>query len=194
MWRHILQIFVLVMLFGGSLWLVRMQEEKEAETSGSPDHILPDHTMDDFVSVRIDETGQQTSRLRAKQLRHYPRRDTELVRPDLIFYANTRPGWHLRSETGRVTQSGDTAWFQGKAVFRHHAGDSDSPDLKVISRDVRVDVKEGYAETAAHTMMYTSDGHLEGTGMQFSAREQRMELLANVQGWHENVYVKILSH
>ena len=64
---------------------------------------VPDYTMTNFKTIRMDEQGHQKNQLTAKMMVHYPQANTALTAPDIVFYNKEgQPTWTMRAEKGEI--------------------------------------------------------------------------------------------
>lgn len=91
----------------------------------------------------------------------------------------------MRSETGWVSGDKALVLLQGKVNIDRPAATGIRP-IHIITRDLRVQPNNNYAETDADAYTKSRNDWIESTGMQiWFARPIRVKLLANVRGRYE---------
>ncbi len=175
---------VLLALAAGSWWLTQSLGE-EPERHPRPPH-TPDYWIEDFTALTMDEQGLPRRRLSAASMRHFPDDEsTELTRPEMLLLAPGKPPWQVRAETGWVSSDGALILLQGEVHIDREEGE-EVPPLHLVTRDLRVQPKDEYAETDSPVRANSGANSLESTGLQAWLREPvRIKLLADVRGYYE---------
>ena len=172
--------FILISLAIVTTWLVQSLEADLLVSEDMTSHI-PDYTLNDFESTSMDEHGQLKNRLTAKTMTHYPNANANLTAPNMVFYKEKRPIWTVRAENGEVSPDGNQVWLLGNTILQRHPETQQQP-LKMISRDVFVQVNTEYAETAAPSTIYHNNGETKSVGMRIFMPTEQIELLSTVRG------------
>ncbi|MES9965354.1 MAG: LPS export ABC transporter periplasmic protein LptC [Candidatus Sedimenticola sp. 20ELBAFRAG] len=174
----------LLALTGISWWIAERSgfQEPTAETVKH----TPDYFLEGMTTIQMDLDGTPDQELWAERMVHYPDDDsTELTTPRLKLYDKEKPPWRLQAESGWVSGDGDLVLLHGKVKIDRSA----APDVKpihIVTRDLRVQQEQNYAETDAKITIRTDTDRMEGTGMQAWFNEPvRLKLLANVRGRYE---------
>lgn len=182
--RSLLTFFWLLLLLGGTTWLLEALEQQTRVPSNIQKGFVPDYAMVDFVSTATDESGQITYQLQAHLLKHYPVINTELSQPYLVFYQNGQPLWYVHAKQARVSVDGSTIYMPGKVwLWRYAANASDW--LHMVGRNMLVKPAEAYAESHASVKLLTSNGVTDSTGLKMFMRNQQVDLLSQVKGYYE---------
>jgi LPS export ABC transporter protein LptC len=172
---------VAVLFLAITIWLLKvMQEEDERKLIINIDH-LPDYTMNDFVATTTDKQGLVKRKFQANSMIHYQFKDTELQAPYLVLYRQGNPVWYVWSEHGTVSSDGNILWLLGDAHVQKY-DDKGIALLKIVSRDIKVNIPQEYAETVANAVIYTENGVTTSVGMQVSLLKQQLKLLSQVKG------------
>jgi len=91
-----------------SSWLSREQED-ETQTTAAPLPHIPDYYIAGFSAASYSPQGTQRNLLSAEHMTHFADdRTTQLVKPQLTFFADNADVWQLAAGTGDVDASGDT--------------------------------------------------------------------------------------
>ena len=119
-------------------------------------------------------------------MRHFPDDEsTELTRPQMLLLAPGKPPWRVRSETGWISSGGALILLQGEVHIEREAGEGVRP-LHLVTRDLRVQPKDEYAETDQPVRVESGANRVESIGLQAWLREPvRIKLLADVRGYYE---------
>ena len=160
---------ILLLLVLSTGWLNRTTQKKIAY---QPPAHSPDYYLSHFTATTMDKNGRPDKRLAADKMVHFP--DDE-----------QRPPWQVRSETGWVSGDKELVLLQGEVHIDRPAAPGVRP-FNVVTRDLRVQPSNNYAETDADSLTRSRADWVESTGMQiWFARPIRVKLLANVRGRYE---------
>ena len=182
--RPIVLGVLLLALAAGSWWLAQGLEE-EAERRPRPPH-TPDYWIEDLTALTMDLQGRPRRRLSAASMRHFPDDEsTELTRPEMLLLAPGKPPWRVRAEGGWVSSDGALILLQGEVHIDREEGEDVRP-LHLVTRDLRVQPKDEYAETDSPVQMESGALWLKSIGLQAWLREPvRIKLLSDVRGYYE---------
>jgi lipopolysaccharide export system protein LptC len=168
-----------------SWWLV--QPDKTPVTAsaeqGSP------RTIDYYVTgldvTRMTPDGMPAHRLRAQALRHYTDDDTtELQLPHLTVYQADTPPWEVEAARAWLSADGSLLLLQGEVMIERDA-DSDDRPIRIITRQLRVQPREDYAETDEKVRVESDSDWLDAIGMQAWMRPpSRLKFLSQVKGYY----------
>ncbi len=179
-----------VVALASVLWLQRVQESAANRNTETSKHD-PDFYLEDFVQTSMDLDGTRKHELSGERLVHFPDTDThELTKPYLKVF---RPGltpWHIESERGWVSATGEVVLLMGKV----HAWRDDQlggRELDMRTRDLRILTQTDYAETDQPVVIRNRHGESRGIGMRAFMADERIELLARVTTIHRRVAAPI---
>ncbi len=177
-------MLIMVALTLASYWVLKQLQPDLFATHRSQRHV-PDFYMENFVTTTMDETGVPKRRVEAEYMAHYPDTDThEFQRPDMLIYQPNRGPWHVRSERGWLSASGDVMLLLGKVhIWRNSTGDQKALDVK--TEDLRVLPDREYGETDKAVVITTATSRTTGTGMRANLAENRLEILNDVRTHYE---------
>jgi lipopolysaccharide export system protein LptC len=172
-----------------SWWLLQAPVETGEATaqgprSGGPRQV--DYTIAGLDVIRMTEAGRPAHRLRAERLRHFIDDDTtELSEPRLTVFQDESPPWEVEAEHALVSADGSLLLLSGE-VRIDRAGDAENPPLRVLTRDLRVQPGEDYAETDEKVRVETDTDWIDAVGMQAWLRPpSRLKFLSQVKGYYE---------
>jgi lipopolysaccharide export system protein LptC len=170
---------ILGLCFGVTSWLLRRLEEPEISTVSLQQ--VPDYTLTTFTTRRMDESGYLKSQLTAETMKHYQNTNTELAKPQLIFYKHTEPMWRVHAETGEIAPTGKQIWLWGQTTWERPATAS-AAALTVISQDVSVQLVTHLIETQAPTTILSASGQTQSVGIRLDMSTEQLALLSKVRG------------
>jgi lipopolysaccharide export system protein LptC len=175
---------VMIALAAGSFWTVS-QLELDLSAPASKERHTPDFYMENFVTVKMDESGAVQRRVEAEYMAHFPDTDThEFQDPYMVMYREDGPPWHVRSERGWLSSTGDVMLLLGQVhIWRNNVDGDKQVDVK--TEDLRVLPEREYGETDKPVLITTATTQTRGIGMKAHLAESRLELLSNVRTRHE---------
>ena len=145
----------------------------------------PDYFLENFTTTTTDESGTLTRALSAKRLLHFPDTDTnELTEPHLVLFRTTGTPWHVESERGWISGSGDVVLLLGRV----HAWRDDARGERLVdihTRDMRILPNDDYGETDSAAIIRSRGSEARGVGLRVDADQDRVELLADVSTVYE---------
>ncbi|MFK5969453.1 MAG: LPS export ABC transporter periplasmic protein LptC [Candidatus Marithrix sp.] len=165
---------ILVSLVFITTWLVRSVDD-ESTTIIENNLKIPDYTLKNFNTIRMDEFGELKSQLTATNMIHYPNTNTSIADPIMVFYQDNNPLWTVKAENGEVSPEADQIWLLGDTTLQHKA-------IKIISKDLWIKVDTEYAYTDALTTIISKFGETKAKGMQIFMQIEQIELFSQVRG------------
>lgn len=180
--RHLTLLFVLLFLAAASWWaLTIVDPERRPIFTTSVEG--PDHFMEDFTSVTLNEAGVPVHQLKAVRLTHYPNdRHSELEDPVMTFYKDDNSHWIASAKEGRILDDGEEVFLQGD-VFIRQPGKKDSV-ITINTRDLHILPNEDFAETPNSVVMQQNDNTVTAIGMQAHFGHGVVDFLSEVRGWY----------
>lgn len=174
---------LLLISVAGSWWLVR---ETDRQPAYQPEPHRPDYYLERFSATTLGDDGRPDKQLSADRMLHFPDDDTtELTRPRFTVYDGDLPPWRARAETGWVSGNKELVLLQGRVYIDRSEATGVRP-IHIVTRDLKVQPSNNYAETDEDTFAQSSRDWIESRGMQiWFAAPIRVKLLANVRGRHE---------
>jgi len=182
--RNFFITVTLVLLALVSKWLVESAAPETSSVNREAHKI--DYYVNNFTTTVMGAGGKPFRRLIAERMVHYPDDDTtELTSPFVTLFENKLPLWKIRSETGWLSGDGDLLLLQGKVTINRPKAPNISP-VRIVTRNLRVQPKENYAETDEHITITNVDSRVESRGMQaWLTTPMRIKFTANVRGRYE---------
>lgn len=182
--RRDLFVLVLLSLLAVASWWLRV--EPELRPLSSRDGESPDYFANGLEITATNEWGKPRHRLRAVRVEHYlGDRGTLLEQPQLTVYEEGAPPWEIVSERGTVSPGGDMVVLQGEVTISREQG-PETRAVRMLTRDLRIQPDEKYAETDQHVEIFRQNDWVESDGAQvWFAEPGRIKFLSNVRGRYE---------
>ncbi len=179
--RTILFAILLITLLAGSRWL--------AETSTPAGSDIPkeshnaDFFLERFTYTVMDKEGRPDRRLSADKMLHFPDDDsTELDNPHITIFIENVPLWQIHAESGWLSGDGDLLLLNGPTTINRAASPAGNK-INIVTRNLRLQPDESYAETDEHITVTSRGSTLTATGMQaWLSQPSRIKFLAKVRG------------
>jgi lipopolysaccharide export system protein LptC len=176
---------VLALIAALTAWELLHEEPTRLHSTGSSKRTA-DYFMEDFTSTVMDQEGLPLYRLTGTYMVHYPDNDTvDITAPHVVFYQQAAARWDVVAERGLTNSRGDEIYLLGKVVIHQLGANSKNSRMKILTRDVRVEPAEKYAETHQPATLLDSLGKTDAVGARVYLKEGRVELLSQVRGDYE---------
>tara|TARA_A100001037_G_scaffold92180_1_gene83555 strand:+ start:165 stop:803 length:639 start_codon:yes stop_codon:yes gene_type:complete len=160
-------------------WVVRQYEADPSRPVVSRDED-PDYFIENFTTTVTDTEGYIKRRLSAQRLLHFPDTDSnELTAPHLVLHRRTGTPWHIQSERGWISASGEVVLLLGR-VHAWRDNDRGVRVLDIRTRDMRILPSTEYGETDKPVVIRSRGSETRGVAMRAFLRESRVELLSQV--------------
>jgi len=167
----------------GSWWLARhdRDENKQASPIGNPN--APDYYVKDLDATTMTSAGDPARSLKTPLMRHLPIDDvTEISMPRFSVYQDDGPPWQVRAKRGRISADGDVILLQGEVKIEK-AGTPEERPMRLLTRELRIQPAQDYAETDEPVRVSSNDEEIEATGMQAWLRKPiKLKFLSRARG------------
>jgi lipopolysaccharide export system protein LptC len=175
---------VLLAVLGGTRLLLETSSRGGIPTEQEPHNA--DYFLENFSNTVMNARGTPFRRLSADRMLHFPDDDsTELTKPHLTLFQNEHPLWQVQSEQGWLSGDGKLLLLNGPVTIDRAAAGQIRP-LHIVTRNLRVQPEEGYAETDERIAVTSLGSRLESKGIQVWFKEPaHLKFLANVKGRYE---------
>lgn len=178
--RQTALLLLLVLIVIGSGWSLYRQDNNQQQSAVS----ATGH--DAFVSGMdlqvMDINGQQQYHVQADSMLHFPHLERlDLERPVIKLSRKDGTAWHITSERGQTTASGDRIWLLGQVDIRRPAT-GDSGSLRVRTSDLLVKPDQELAETDETARITGERYRIDATGMKADFRNSQLHLRSRVRG------------
>lgn len=177
-----LQGFALAVLALASAWLLSLLDKDEEFDSEAERHD-PDFYMHHFTAVSMDKSGRPARQIAAEKMVHFPDTDTnELTEPRILIHGddNGRGDWHIVAENGWISSDNSVVLLQGPVELWQEDANKEHV-IDIITRDMRILLKDDYVETDKPARISTGSGQIESDGFRAYIDERRIQLLSRVK-------------
>jgi len=180
-----LRNFTLLLLAIGTWWLALTQEAEIETAKVKPAHKI-DYYLKTFDSLGMTLNGDKKQRVRAKYMQHFIDDDsTELTQPVITMYSPEKPNLHIVSETGYISSDGELMLLNGAVNIKRDAL-ADIAPIEIDTHNLRVQLKDDYAETDEFVKIKSGNSTVEGTGLRAHFRAPiNIKILKDVQGTYD---------
>lgn len=146
---------------------------------------LIDYYLTGLDVTRMTPDGRPAHRLTAREMRHYTDDDTsEVQTAHLTVFQGDAPPWEVDAERAWVSADGGLILLSGEVLIER-AGDAERQPMRIVTRELRVQPREDYAETDEKVRVETDTDWLDATGMQAWLRPpSRLKFLSQVKGYY----------
>ena len=175
---------VLLAVLGGTRWLIETSSRQGLPTEQEPHNA--DYFLENFTNTVMNDQGTPFRRLSADRMLHFPDDDsTELTNPHFTLFQNELPLWQVQSEQGWMSGDGKLLLLNGPVTIDRAKAPGSRP-LHIVTRNLRVQPEENYAETDEKITVTSLGSRLESKGIQVWFKEPaHIKFLANVKGHYE---------
>ena len=181
--RPVLATSLMVIAIVG--WLATGSQPGQQNKSSEKSHIANYFVRDmDTVSMGFDgKPERQVETVRMTEF--YDDETTEMETPFFTFYRSDTPPWKLHSEQGWLSADGELALLSGRVTMTR-AATADSPAIKMVTSDVRIQPGNNYMETDNHVTITSANDSVNADGMQAWLDDPgRIKFLSNVRASYE---------
>ena len=176
---------VLLVLAAALSWWLR---DSPAPRTAATEHKGPrdsDYYIRGLDVTRMTPNGTPAHRLRAKQVRHFTDDDTtQLEQPHLTVFQDQAPPWEVDADSALISADGDLVLLNGDVLIER-SGDASNRPMRIVTRNLRVQPREDYAETDEKVRVTSNADWLDASGMQAWLRPPtRLKFLSQVKGYY----------
>ncbi len=187
-------VLILLLLLVLTSWIHNsLQEEQTVQVK---DRGEPDSIMWDFKRTDMDENGLPKAKLEADLMKHYPLDGSvELESPVMEIYNEDQVmPWHVTGERGWLSGDGEKLLLYGKVyIWRDEPNEGDqeaAKEIELITTDLKILLKEEYAETPNFVMILSGQSKVTAVGLQANFQTRNLKLLKDVRGHYDNISPK----
>jgi lipopolysaccharide export system protein LptC len=142
----------------------------------------PDYFVERLALLGMNERGQPSFRLEARQLQHFPDDDvTVFEEPVMVSLDPERPRVTVTADRGRLTEGGDAAHLSGNVVVTRAATPSAAP-LKAETEYAIVYPERDLIRTDREVTVIQGGSRLTGVGMELDNRSRELRVDSRVRG------------
>ncbi len=184
--RRLGPLLILLMIVAAvASWRLVQQEEPASPAVAKSGPRTIDYYVVGLDVTRMTAAGKPAHRLLATNLQHYTDDDTtELKQPHLTVYQDDAPPWEIDAASAWMSADGSLVLLSGEVLIQREA-DSNNRPVRILTRDVRVQPSEDYAETDEKVRVESESDWLDAVGMQAWLRPpSRLKFLSQVKGFY----------
>jgi len=177
--RQTALLLVLLLVVIGSGWFLYRQDDDQQQTTVS----ATGH--DAFVSAMdlqvMDVNGRLQYHVKATSMLHYPHvTRIDLVQPVVHLTREDGTAWHITSERGQTTESGDRIWLLGEVDIQR-PGTGKSGSLRIRTSDLLVQPDAEMAETDNAASITAERYRVDAKGLKADFRNRQLHLRSRVR-------------
>lgn len=178
--RETTLLLLLVLVVIGSGWFQYRKDDGQQQTTVS----ATGH--DSFVNGMdlqvMDTNGKLIYHVMAASLLHFPHQERmHLEQPVIDLNRKDGTAWHIKSERGQTTASGDRIWLLGQ-VDIHRPASSLRGSLRIHTSDLLVKPDLEQAETDSAASIIAERYRIDATGLKADFRSSQLQLHSRVKG------------
>ncbi len=172
-----------VLLAAVGYWNIRPASFTDRHATALDDSAI-DFYATNTHTLQYQADGQLHYEMTATKVEHLKTSEVTLLsQPDLLLFRGTPIPWHVQSEHGEVSPTGEQVeLIDSVRVERTDA--KGNPTILTTSR-LTVFPDREYAETRQPVKIDAANGVTTAVGMKAYLDDSRMHLLSNVRGQHE---------
>jgi len=177
--RQTALLLLLVLVLIGSGWFMYRQDGSQQQaTVSATGHDSFVNGMDLQV---MDVNGQLKYHVMADSMLHFPQQERlELERPVIDLSREDGTAWHITSERGQTTSSGDRIWLLGQVdINRPATGRAGS--LRIRTSDLLVRPDQELAETDSAASITAERYRIDATGLKADFGSSQLQLRSRVR-------------
>jgi lipopolysaccharide export system protein LptC len=179
-WPALLTLAFMLVLAGGSFWLLKRSEPSANGTPANARRGLPDYTMHDFRYVSVAPDGKISYLVEGERLDHFPDSDDSTIRePRLTRYAADRPPMTLRSVSARINGDHSEIHLHDQVLLRRPQA-NDASELTVNSDYMLVLTTKDVVTSDRPVQGHQGTSSLKGIGMVADNAQRTLKLQSQV--------------
>lgn len=141
----------------------------------------PDYFVERLALLTMNERGEPSFRLEARQLQHFPADDsTEFEQPVMVSLDPSRPRVTVTADRGRLEQGSEAAHLTGNVVVTRAATASAAP-MKAETEYAVVLPDEDIVRTDQPVTVVQGGSQLTGIGMELNNRTRQLRVDSRVR-------------
>ena len=176
----VLTLAFMLLLAGGSFWLLKQAQQPENGATRSVAQGLPDYTMHQFRYMSAGKTGASDYLVEGDELSHYPGSNETVIKAfRMTRFDPSRPTMTLSSDSAKSNADRSEFRLYDDVVLRRPAG-GDGEILVVTSDYMLVLTKQELVKTDRPVRAQQGSTTLKGTGMIADSKQQTLALHSTV--------------
>ena len=170
-----LTLAFMLLLAGGSFWVLKQSQQPEQGANRQAARGLPDYTMHQFRYMSAGKSGASDYLVEGDKLSHYPDSNETVVQAfRMTRYDPNRPTMTLSSDSAKSNADRSEFRLYDHVVLRRPAGTDDT--LIVTSDYMLVLTKQELVKTDRPVQAQQGSTTLKGTGMIADSKQQTLAL------------------
>ncbi len=175
----------LVLLVGLGLFTFYLSQVAERDlrprAAEAPPSDRPDYFVERLALLTMDERGEPSYRLEARELKHYPADDlTEFEEPVMVSLSAERPRVTITANRGRMLQGGVEAHLSGDVVVTRAATANAAPMVAETQYAI-VLPDEDIVRSDRPVSVLQGGNRLTGVGMELNNRTRQLRVDSQVR-------------
>ena len=171
-----LTLAFMLLLAGGSFWLLKQAQQPERATARQASQGLPDYTMHQFRYMSAGKSGSSDYLVEGDVLSHYPDSNETVVQAfRMTRYDPNRPTMTLSSDAAKSSADRSEFRLYDNVVLRRPGG-GNGDTLVVTSDYMIVLTKQELVKTDRPVQAQQGTTILKGTGMVADSKQQTLAL------------------
>ncbi len=173
---------VIAVLLAASLWWSH-DADNPPDPATLPPGVLQAY-MKNVHMLAMDETGQAALEMTARSMKQYSDREQAELEQPQITLRNPSQQWHIASAQGLIDRDRQTVSLHNRVVLKQQSGDPPRT-LEIHARSLQLDIDRQLARSDEAVTLLTGNSKLKARGMVLDNRNGRLQLLADVHGFHD---------
>jgi lipopolysaccharide export system protein LptC len=177
-----ISVLLLMVLGLFTYYLAQVNERQQAQAARArPPSDSPDYFVERLALLSMNERGEPSFRLEAKQLEHFAPTDSTVFRaPVMVSLDPAQPRVTVSAARGRLIEGGDEVQLSGN-VLVSRAGSTDTPPLRISTEFAVVFPGEDVIRTDRPVSVAQEGSVLEGIGMELNNRTRQLRVDSKVR-------------
>lgn len=164
-----------------TFYLAQVARPADSRGNEPPPPDRPDYFVEKMALLSMNDQGEPTYRLEARQLQHFPADDVaEFEEPVMVSLDPTKPRITLTANRGRLIQGGEEARLSGNVVMTRAATERNAP-MKVETEYAQVFPDEDIVRTDRAVEVIQGGQRLTGVGMELNNRTRQLRVDSQVR-------------
>jgi lipopolysaccharide export system protein LptC len=164
-WPALLTFAGMLLLAGGSFWMLQMARQSGDNAPKQRAGREPDYVVDGFRYLSVTKDGKVRYQVEGETLTHFPDSDDSFVRqPRLTSYSPEREPLTVRSDSARISKNHREVHLRDNVVLRRPQTHGDD-ELTVKSDYMLVLPDKDIVKTDRPVRAWLGETTLNGTGM-----------------------------
>jgi lipopolysaccharide export system protein LptC len=177
-----ISVLLLTVLGLFTYYLAQVNERQQAQAARArPPSGSPDYFVERLALLSMNERGEPSFRLEAKQMQHFaPADSTVFQAPVMVSLDPAQPRVTVSAARGRLIEGGDEVQLSGN-VLVSRAGSAGTPPLRISTEFAVVLPGDDVIRTDQPVSVAQEGSVLEGIGMELNNRTRQLRVDSKVR-------------